>query len=81
MSEIDNQLGDAATVILIGLALILRDDFKFPAWTIGIPGVLYTLRWIAADNTGKAATAAFMTATAVTLVAWAGYEPKPEAAS
>ncbi|MFF3547072.1 hypothetical protein ACFYXD_35205 [Streptomyces platensis] len=80
MSEIYNQLGDAASIILIGLALILRDDFKPLAWSVGIPGALYTLRWIALDNTANAITAAFLTSAAVTVAVWAGYEPKTEAA-
>lgn len=77
MSEIYNQLGDAATVILVTLALVLRDDFRMPAWTIGIPGSLYTLRWLALDDTTTAVTAALLTATAITLFAWISNEPKP----
>lgn len=76
MSEIYNQLGDAATIILIGLALILRNDFKPPAWVVGIPGALYTLRWIALDNTANAITGALLTASAVALLTWMNHEPK-----
>lgn len=78
MAEIYNQLGDAVTITLVGLALLLRDDFKLPAWTIAIPGGLYTLRWLALDNTANAISGALLTAIAVALLTWISHKPKAE---
>lgn len=78
MAEIYNQLGDAATITLVGLALILRDDFKLPAWTVAIPGGFYTLRWMALDNTANAVTGALLTAIAVAVLTWISHQPKAE---
>ncbi|PBC72275.1 hypothetical protein SAMN05216511_7210 [Streptomyces sp. KS_16] len=81
MAEIYNQLGDAATITLVGLALILRDDFRLPAWIVAIPGSLYTLRWIALDDTGNAISGALFTAIAVALLTWISHGPKTEGAA
>jgi len=78
MAEIYNQLGDAATITLVGLALLLRDDFRLPAWTIAIPGGFYTLRWMALDNTTNAVTSALLAAIAVTVLTWISRQSKTE---